>query len=109
MGIVHTSKGGLKPASMNLRSEPWIMASLASVTLDDDRDWMDLVNDYDKIRNLMSKALAGFENYNERVRSENGFALPNPPRDSRSFNTPDKRLTSFPTNYLMWKLMTISM
>jgi len=91
MGIVHTSKGGLKPASMNLRSEPWIVASLASVTLEDDRNWMDLVNDYDKIRNLMSKALAGFENYNERVRSENGFALPNPPRDSRSFNTPDKK------------------
>ena len=91
MGIVHTSKGGLKPASMNLRSEPWIVASLASVTLDDNRNWMDLVNDYDKIRSLMSKALAGFENYNERVRSENGFALPNPPRDSRSFNTPDKK------------------
>ena len=91
MGIVHTSNGGLKPVSMNLRSEPWIIASLATVTLDDDRDWMDLVNDYDKIRNLMSKALAGFENYNERVRSENGFALPNPPRDSRSFNTPDKK------------------
>lgn len=91
MGIVHTSKGGLKPASMNLRSEPWIVSSLASVTLEDDRDWMDLVNDYDKIRNLMSKALAGFENYNERVRSKNGFALPNPPRDSCSFNTPDKK------------------
>tara|TARA_B100001564_G_scaffold305531_1_gene274583 strand:+ start:4734 stop:7028 length:2295 start_codon:yes stop_codon:yes gene_type:complete len=91
MGIVHTSKGGLKPASMNLRSEPWIVASLASITLEDDRNWMDLVNDYDKTRNLMSKALAGFENYNERVRSENGFALPNPPRDSRSFNTPDKK------------------
>lgn len=91
MGMVHTSKGGLKPASMNLRSEPWIVASLASITLEDDRNWMDLVNDYDKIRNLMSKALAGFENYNERVRSENGFALPNPPRDSRSFNTPDKK------------------
>ena len=91
MGIVHTSKGGLKPASMNLRSEPWIVASLASITLEDNRNWMDLVNDYDKTRNLMSKALAGFENYNERVRSENGFALPNPPRDSRSFNTPDKK------------------
>ena len=91
MGIVHTSKGGLNPASPNLRSEPWIVASLATATLDDDRDWMDLVSDYDKIRDLMSMALAGFENYNERVRSENGFALPNPPRDNRSFNTPDKK------------------
>ena len=91
MGIVHTSKGGLKPASMNLRSEPWIVASIASLTLDDERNWMDFVDNYDKIRDLMSKALAGFENYNERVRSENGFALPNPPRDSRSFSTPDKK------------------
>ena len=43
MGIVHTSNGGLKPVSSNLRSEPWIVASLATATLDDDRDWMELV------------------------------------------------------------------
>ena len=91
MGIVHTSKGGLKPASPNLRSEPWIVASLAKECLDDGRDWSDLVNDYDNIRELMSKALSGFEDYNYRVRTENGFALPNPPRDSRTFNTPDKK------------------
>ena len=91
MGIVHTSNGGLKPVSSNLRSEPWIVASLATATLDDDRDWMKLVNDYDNIRTLMSKALYGFENYNERVRNPEGFALPNPPRDSRTFSTPDEK------------------
>ena len=91
MGIVHTSQGGLSPASKNLRSEPWIVSSLASKTLDDARDWMSLSNDYDKIRDLMANALFGFENYNERVRSENGFALPNPPRDNREFSTPDKK------------------
>ena len=91
MGIVHTSQGGLSPASKNLRSEPWIVSSLASKTLDDARDWMSLSNDYDKIRDLMANALSGFENYNERVRSENGFALPNPPRDNREFSTPDKK------------------
>jgi anaerobic selenocysteine-containing dehydrogenase len=37
----------------------------------------------------MSKSLAGFERYNERVREPNGFALPNPPRDTRSFATED--------------------
>ena len=89
MGIVHSSIGGLKPCSKDLRSEPWIVASLASKVLDDGRNWMELVENYDKIRDLMSVALAGFENYNERVRTANGFALPNPPRDSRSFNTPD--------------------
>ena len=91
MGIVHTSQGGLSPASKNLRSEPWIVSSLAKKTLDDSRDWMDLCNDYDKVRDLMANALYGFENYNERVRSENGFALPNPPRDNREFSTPDKK------------------
>jgi len=79
----------LIPASKNLRSEPWIVSSMATAVLNDNRDWMELSGDYDKIRTLMSKALAGFDDYNERVRSPNGFALPNPPRDSRSFNTPD--------------------
>ena len=89
MGIVHTSKGSLKPVSKSLRSEPWIVASLAKATLSDDRDWMNLVADYDNIRELMSQALSGFEDYNQRVRTEHGFALPNPPRDSRTFQTPD--------------------
>jgi len=89
MGIVHMSQGGLKPVSNNLRSEPWIVASLASNSLDDKRDWLQLVENYDNIRDLMSKALHGFDNYNDRVRQDNGFALPNPPRDSRSFNTPN--------------------
>ena len=91
MGIVHTSKGNLKPVSKYLRSEPWIVASIANASLDDTRDWMALVNNYDNIRSLMSKALSGFEDYNDRVRNPHGFALPNPPRDTRSFSTPDKR------------------
>ena len=91
MGIVHTSNGGLQPVSSNLRSEPWIVAAIATATLDDDRDWMELVANYDNIRTLMSKALSGFENYNERVRNPEGFALPNPPRDSRTFSTPDEK------------------
>ena len=95
MGIVHTSYGTLKPAGNNLKSEPWIVASLATACLDDGRDWMDLVANYDNIRNLMSKALSGFDDYNERVRQPDGFALPNPPRDTRTFTTHDKKLTSF--------------
>jgi anaerobic selenocysteine-containing dehydrogenase len=37
----------------------------------------------------MEKSLHGFDEYNTRVRHENGFALPNPPRDTRSFATND--------------------
>ena len=91
MGVVHTSKGGLRPSSKHLRSEPWIVASLATKVLDDERDWMSMASNYDLIRDLMSEALAGFEDYNERVRVPNGFYLPNPPRDSRTFNTPDNK------------------
>ena len=96
MGIVHTSYGTLKPAGNNLKSEPWIVASLATACLDDGRDWMDLVANYDNIRNLMSKALSGFDDYNERVRQPDGFALPNPPRDTRTFTTHDKKAHFIP-------------
>jgi len=90
MGIVHRSRGKLKPASPHLRSEPWIVASLAEATLPKSPlKWMDLASDYDAIRELMQASLAGFEDYNERVRGEVGFALPNPPRDEQRFATLD--------------------
>jgi molybdopterin-dependent oxidoreductase alpha subunit len=89
MGQVHRSRGGLPPASMDLRSEPWIVAQLANATLDDEHlDWLNLASDYDQIRTLMARSLRGFEQYNQRIRTPNGFALPNPPKDSQSFETP---------------------
>ena len=92
MGIVHRSTGGLNPASGKLRSEPWIVAQLAQATLGDETlPWRHLVENYDRIRDLMEASLNGFDNYNERVRQPNGFALPNPPRDAQEFQTPDQR------------------
>lgn len=89
MGIVHQSRGGLQPASIHLRSEPWIVSHLATHLFDDSPlDWVGMAGNYDLIRDLMEKSLTGFEKYNQRVRNENGFLLPNPPRDSRSFDTP---------------------
>ena len=100
MGVVHTSRGTLKPASNSLRSEPWIIAQLADMTLDDSPiDYPGLVDDYDTIRSLIAKSIAGFEDYNERVRHENGFNLPNPPKDDREFDTIDG-LASFSINNL---------
>jgi len=90
MGMVHTSVGGLQPASTHLKSEPWIVAQLAHRCLPDaPLPWLELIENYDRIRDLMSVCLAGFDGYNERVRQPNGFALPNPPRDHRRFDTPD--------------------
>lgn len=90
MGIVHRSRGGLKPASSFLKSEPWIVGQLAQATLGSTHlPWTDLATHYDSIRDLMERSLVGFTDYNSRVRQPNGFALPNPPRDEQSFATPD--------------------
>ena len=90
MGVVHRSTGNLAPASEHLRSEPWIVAHLAEKTLGNSAlEWTSLAENYDRIRDLMEQSLNGFDDYNERVRSPSGFALPNPPRDEQRFNTAD--------------------
>lgn len=92
MGIVHRSTGGLAPASRDLRSEPSIVTSLAQATLGStELEWTSFVDDYDRIRDLMERSLAGFDNYNQRVRQPNGFSLPNPPRDEQTFDTPNQK------------------
>lgn len=82
MGVVHQSRGGLKPASEHLLSEPAIVAHLAKAALRDSKtDWRSLVEDYDRVRDAIEKTIPGFENYNERVRKPGGFYLPNGARD----------------------------
>lgn len=90
MGIVHRSQGRLTPASPHLRSEPWIVSQLANAVLDaPSLNWGELCSNYDHIRDLMERSLKGFEDYNDRVRLPEGFALPNAPRDERRFDTSD--------------------
>ena len=83
MGIVHRSRGGLEPASEHLLSEPMIVARLAEATLADRSpiDFIALASDYDKIRDLIEQAIAGFDDYNARVRGHDGFALRNSARE----------------------------
>ena len=83
MGIVHQSKGGLKPASPHLLSEPKIVAELAKITLGNKStvNWDELVIDYDNIRTIIEESVNGFDNYNERVRNDGGFYLPNGARE----------------------------
>ena len=88
MGVVHRSEGKLKPTSPTLMSEPSIVAELGQRLVPENLSWNTLTQDYDAIRDLMSDSLRGFENYNERVRHDNGFLLPNPPRDKLEFDTP---------------------
>jgi len=82
MGVVHQSKGKLKPVSDQLLSEPDIVRRLAKATLGHEStiNWDELLQDYDHIRDAIARTIPGFENYNERVRIPGGFYLPNGPR-----------------------------
>ena len=82
MGVVHQSRGGLKPASEHLLSEPKIVANLAKATLKNSKtNWDALVENYDHIRDAIQNTIPGFENYNERVRKPGGFYLTNGARE----------------------------
>jgi anaerobic selenocysteine-containing dehydrogenase len=78
---VQMSKGILNPASEHLRSEPWIIANLAKAVLagKSSTNWEAMAADYDNVRDAISRTVVGCENYNERVRQEGGFYLPNKP------------------------------
>lgn len=88
MSMVHASRGKLPPASEALRSEPAIIAGIAAATLPESRvRWMDLIADYDRIRDAIEAVYPEFEKYNERIRVPGGFRLPLPPTE-RIWNTP---------------------
>src|SRR4051812_36301787 len=83
MGVVHSSRGSLEPASTQLLSEPAIVARLARATLDrrGGVEWEWLVEDYDRVRDLIERVIPGFDDYNRRVREPGGFYLPNLARE----------------------------
>ena len=88
MSMVHASSGKLKPASPLLRSEPAIVAGIAHATLtNSNTDWLELVADYDRIRERIEQTLPGFENFNARIRIAGGFRMPLPPTE-RIWPTP---------------------
>lgn len=88
MSMVHASRGKLTPASKALRSEPAIVAGMAAATLPESRvPWMELIADYDRIRDAIEAVFPDFEHYNDRIRIPGGFRLPLPPTE-RIWNTP---------------------
>lgn len=92
MAVVQSSRGMLPPASDSLLSEPAIVARLAMATLGNRStvDWQALSDNYDLIRDHISRVVPGFEDYNTRVRRPGGFHLPSAPRD-RIFKTASGR------------------
>ena len=91
MSFVHISYGMKEPASPELRSESAILAGMARATLPASKTpWEDYVQNYDRIRDTMEKALEGFEGFNVRARHPHGFRIAQPARE-RSFKTPSGR------------------
>jgi len=96
MSMVHASRGKLPPASKQLRSEPAIIAGMAQATLPHSRvPWAHLIEDYDRIRDLIEKIYPDFRDYNARIRKPGGFRLPLPPTE-RIWKTPSGKAEFIP-------------
>ncbi|HTA37722.1 MAG TPA: hypothetical protein VK760_01530, partial [Candidatus Acidoferrales bacterium] len=88
MGEIGSSRGVLPPASDDLRSDVAIIAGIAAATLGDVAiSWSSLAGDYDLIRDSIARVVPGFANFNQRIRAEKTFYLPNGARERR-FQTP---------------------
>src|SRR5258706_884631 len=76
MSMVHASRGGLKPASEHLKSEPAIIAEIARATLPNTRvGWAEMISDYGKIRDAIEAIFPEFADFNTRVKKPGGFRL----------------------------------
>jgi molybdopterin-dependent oxidoreductase alpha subunit len=87
MSTVHSSRGGLAPASPDLLSEVSIVAGLARALLGPSLPWDTFEADYRSIRDTVARVVPGFADFESRVSHPGGFTLPHPPRDRRTFPT----------------------
>jgi len=103
MSMVHLSRGSLKPAGDQLRSEIAIVCGIAQALFGPGHSvpWREFTADYDRIRDSIARVIPGFEDFNRKVRGPDGFGLPHPPRDERRFVT-DTGKANFTVNELSW-------
>ncbi|MFE1434806.1 FdhF/YdeP family oxidoreductase [Streptomyces griseoaurantiacus] len=103
MGMVHASRGRLKPAGPHLLSEPAIVCRLARRVLGADSrvPWEEFERDYATVRDRIARVVPGFEDFNARMAHPGGFALPHAPRDERRFPTATGKanFTAAPVEY----------
>jgi molybdopterin-dependent oxidoreductase alpha subunit len=86
---IHGSHGYAKPASKELRSEPWIVAELAKATLPPNPkiDWDGWVADYSRVRDAIERTYPEmFPDFNKRMWQPGGFVRPLAARQ-RKWNT----------------------
>ncbi|WP_248278940.1 FdhF/YdeP family oxidoreductase [Brevibacterium sp. 'Marine'] len=105
MSVVSRTQGRLEPVSDHLLAEPVLLARIAEAVFGPDHviDWKAMAEDYDVIRDRISRVVEGTEEFNRRVRDKYGFVLPNPPRDTRTFATAEGR-AQFSTRELEYLL-----
>jgi molybdopterin-dependent oxidoreductase alpha subunit len=105
--MVHASNGQLQPSSRHMRSEPAILAGIADATLGKQPvDWLWLVEDYSRIRELIADTIPGFKDFNQRLEHPGGFYLGNA-AGARRWNTPTER-ANFKPNLLPLDLVHAS-
>src|ERR1700736_2660867 len=76
MSMVHASRGGLKPASEHLKSEPAIIAGMALATLPNTRvGWAEMISYYGNIRDAIEAIFLEFADFNARIKKPGGFRL----------------------------------
>ena len=103
MSMVHRSRGSLTPSGIHMRSEVAIICGIAETLFGPGHPvpWTSFTADYDLIRDAISRVVPGFEGFNTKVRQKEGFGLPHPPRDSRTFQTKTGK-ANFAVNDLVW-------
>lgn len=89
MGRVRQSRGILRPAAPGLKSEPRIIAELASACLGEGHPvpWMEYAADYEKIRTAIDRVAKGFSDTSARSAGR-GYYLPNNVRNRDFSNLP---------------------
>jgi len=76
--MVHKSQGVIKSDTLNMRSEPAIIAGIAQATLGKTPvDWLALTENYDLIRDYIAQTLPGFADMNNKLSQPGGFYLGN--------------------------------
>lgn len=92
MGVVHQSKGFLEPISDNIKSEPEIVAGIASAYFKGNHPvkWKLLGSDYELLREKLGEVITGFKDMNTKSKGS-GYYLPNNVRELDFSKLPNQR------------------
>lgn len=104
MSMVHASKGSNIPASRDLKSEPAIIAGIANATFGNEKvDFLDLITDYNKIREKIEEVLPLFTSYNTTMENKESLELYNSAKN-RVWETKSKK-----ANFIVNELPTLKL